>query len=376
MPVFHARLTRRQLFPLLGLLATVPTARANEETIDMTHAVFVAMAGSRHVSFIDPDTDRIAGSIDVGFVPDQVELASSISKLLATDGKSERLNIVDLISGEVATEPLDFVPRRITVSPDGLTVALVDPVTGRLVLIDLLRRLRLGSITAPAPLQDMLFSADGHALYLSGGSGNTILAINTDNAHPIQSLATGLPSGTRALTRSPNGRRLFVQSSSGEIGVVDLERQQPLPPIPAGADSTVAFPSATGTFLLIANNRRGTLTILRDSMKPSTTVLQAATGVNYVYTAWFESLALVPSATTQALLLYDLDALKSLGSIRLAAAPGRGGITPDGQKLYLPLPDVKQVAVFDARQRQLVASISVPDTPGKVFLAGSYGVCH
>jgi DNA-binding beta-propeller fold protein YncE len=369
-------LKRRQVFPLLGWLATAATARANEETIDMSHAVFVAMADSQHVSFIDPATDRIAGSIDVGLVPDQVELAASISKLLATDGQTERLNIVDLISGEIVTESLDFVPRRITVSPDGLTAALADPMTGRLVLIDLLRRQRLGTVAAPAPLRDMLFSADGHTLFLSGGTGSTIVAIDADNARPSPSLDTGLPPGTLALTRSPNGRRLFVQSTSGAIGVVDLEHRQSLAPIQAGMDSTVAFPSASGTFLLIVNNQRGTLTIVRDSSTRSSTVLQAATGVSVVYTAWFESLVLVPSVTEQALLVYDLDTLKPVGSVRLAAAPGRGGITPDGQKLYLPLPDAKQIAVFDARQRQLVASISVPGIPAKVFLAGSYGVCH
>lgn len=369
-------LTRRQVIPLLGLLATATTARANEETIDMSHAIFVAMAGSPRVTFIDPDTDHIAGSIDVGLVPDQVDLASSISKLLATDGKTERLNIVDSVSGEVATEALDFIPKRITVSPDGLTVALADPGTGQLMLIDLLRREKLGEVAAPAPLHDMLFSADGHTLFLSGGSGSAIVAVDADKGRVVRSLDTGLPPRTLALTRSPNGRWLFVQSSSGEVGVIDLEHRQFLPPIQAGAASTVAFPSASGTFLLIANNQRGTLTIVRDSTRPSTTILQAATGVDYVYTAWFESLALVPSATAQALLLYDLDALKSVGSVRLAAAPGRGGITPDGQKLYLPLPDAKQIAVFDARQRRLVASIAVPNTPDKVFLAGSYGVCH
>jgi DNA-binding beta-propeller fold protein YncE len=368
--------SRREFISLLSLLAAPTAARANEETIDMSRAVYIAMAGSQYVPFIDPDTDRIAGTIDAGLVPDQLELCSSISKLLVTDGKSARLNIVDVVTGEIAVAPLDFVPRRITVDPDGLTAALADPLTGRLTLFDLLRQRTLGTVIGPAPLQDMLFSADGHMLYLSGGSNSEIAVIDTKAVRMAQPIDTGLPSVTFALTRSPDGRRLFVQSNGGEIGVIDLDHQQALPPIQADADSTVAFPSATGTFLFIANNRRGTLTVLRDTSQPVTTVMKAATGVSIVYTAWFESLALVPSETTRTLLLYDLDSLRPAGAVRLASAPARGGVTPDGQKLYLPLPDARQIAVFDARQRQLVASVPVPGAPSKAFMAGSYGICH
>jgi DNA-binding beta-propeller fold protein YncE len=368
--------SRREFISLLSVLAVPTAARANEETIDMSRAVYIAMIGSQHVPFIDPDTDRIAGTIDAGLVPDQLELCSSISKLLVTDGKLARLNIVDVVTGEIATAPLDFVPRRITVDPDGLTAALADPRTGRLTLFDLLRRRTLGAVTGPAPLQDMLFSADGHTLYLSGGSNGEIAVIDVKAVRVAQPIDTGLPSVSLALTRSPDGRRLFVQSSGGEIGVVDLDHHQALRPIPADADSTVAFPSATGTFLFIANNRRGTVTVLRDTSRPVTTVMKAATGVSIVYTAWFESLALVPSETTRTLLLYDLDSLQPAGAVHLAAAPARGAVTPDGQKLYLPLPDAGQIAVFDARQRQLVASVPVPGTPSKAFLAGSYGICH
>ncbi len=105
-------------------------------------------------------------------------------------------------------------------------------------------------------------------------------------------------------------------------------------------------------------------------------VLKAATGVSIVYTAWFDTLALVPSATAKTLLLYDLEAMQSAGEIALAGAPARGGVTPDGQKLYLPLTDADQVAVVNAQRRKLTGSIAMPGHPTAIVLAGSYGVCH
>jgi hypothetical protein len=74
--------------------------------------------------------------------------------------------------------------------------------------------------------------------------------------------------------------------------------------------------------------------------------------------------------------MVDLDAMRPAGSIGLDAAPARGAVTPDGQKLYLPLPDAGTVAVVDARRRALVASIAMYGRPKAVRLAGSYGVCH
>jgi hypothetical protein len=130
----------------------------------------------------DPDTDRIAGIIDTGMVPDQIELAASISKLLVTDGKTARLNIVDVVTGNIATAALDFAPGRITVDPNGLIAALATPRTGHLMLFDLLRRQTLGTMTGPALLQDMVFSADGRLLYLSGGNGSAIAVIDAETA--------------------------------------------------------------------------------------------------------------------------------------------------------------------------------------------------
>jgi DNA-binding beta-propeller fold protein YncE len=367
------------ILALLALLAGLfaASAYADEDTIDMTHAVFVSLADQHVVPYIDPDVDKIAGSIDVGLVPKQIEIASSIGKLLAIDGKSPQVNIVDLQLGTIRTVSLDLVPSRMTVSSDGLTVALADTEGGHVVLLDLLRRQIVGSAGNLPPLRDMVFSTDSKKLYLAGAHAGAIDVIDAAKGQLVPAIATGLPHGSLAFGRSPNGQRLFVQSDSGGgVGVLDLERSGPLAPIPAGPAATVAFPSATGAYLLVVDNQRGTLMIIRDGDAQNAAVLKAATGVSIVYTAWFDSLALVPSSTAKTLFLYDLEAMHSSGEIALAGTPARGGVTPDGQKLYLPLTDADQVAVINAQRRKLAASIAMPGHPTAIVLAGSYGVCH
>jgi DNA-binding beta-propeller fold protein YncE len=360
---------------LAALFAT--SAAADEDTIDMTRAIFVSLADQHVVPYIDPDADKIAGSIDIGLVPKQIEIASSIGKLLAIDGKSPQVNVVDLQLGTIRTVPLGLIPSRMTVSSDGLTVALADTESGHVVLLDLLRRQILGAASKLAPLRDMVFSTDSKKLYLAGARAGAIDVMDAAKGDLNPAIATGLPHGSLALSRAPNGRRLFVQSDSGGgVGVLDLERSGPLAPIPAGPAATVAFPSATGAYLLVVDNERGTLTIVRDGDPQNPVVLKAATGVKIVYTAWFDTLALVPSTTARTLLLYDLEALHSVGEIALAGNPARGGVTPDGQKLYLPLSDADQVAVINAQRRKLTGSIAMPGHPTAIVLTGSYGVCH
>jgi hypothetical protein len=224
----------------------------------------------------------------------------------------------------------------------------------------------------------MVFSADSAKLYLAGEHQGAIDVIAVATGRPETAIATGLRHGSLALRRAPDGRRLFVQpdGGGGGVGLVDLDRSGALEPIPTGPAPTVAFPSATGAYLLVADNQLGTLTIVHDGDEQNAAVLKAATGVDAIYTAWFDTLALVPSAAARAVLLYDLEAKHPSGSIALAAAVGRGAVTPDGQKLYLPLADAGEVAVINARQRRLTASIAVPGHPSSVVLAGSYGVCH
>jgi DNA-binding beta-propeller fold protein YncE len=363
-------------FALLGFLAAAP-ARANEDSIDPTRAVFVSLVDQPAVELIDPDTDKLAGRLDIGLVPRQIELASSIGKLLAIDGQSPQVNIVDLNAATIRIVALDLVPDRLTVTPDGLTAALANTGSGRVVLLDLLRRRILGSVSDLPALRDMVFSADSAKLYLAGEHQGAIDVISVSTGRLEAAIATAVPHGSLALRRAPNGRRLFLQpDGGGGVAVLDLDRSAALDPIPAGPAPTVAFPSATGAYLLVADNQLGTLTIVHNGDAQNAAVLKASTGVEAIYTAWFDTLALVPSEAARAVLLYDLEAMRPAGSITLAAAAGRGAVTPDGQKLYLPLADAGEVAVIDARQRRLTASIAVPGHPVSAVLAGSYGVCH
>jgi DNA-binding beta-propeller fold protein YncE len=105
-------------------------------------------------------------------------------------------------------------------------------------------------------------------------------------------------------------------------------------------------------------------------------LLAAAAGVSTAYSAWFDTVALVPSAPARKVLVYDLEAGCADGVIALAGRPGLGTVTPEGDKFYLPVEDSGEVVVIDTRFRRQVGAISVGVAPVRAVIAGGYGICH
>jgi hypothetical protein len=157
---------------------------------------------------------------------------------------------------------------------------------------------------------------------------------------------------------------------------LDLVNRAPLPALPRTATAGAAFPSATGRLLLIPDGRLAQLTVVDTTVPTKAIVLKAAPNIEAIYFGWFDTVALVPSAARKSVLLYDLDAVGWAGEIALSGRPGRGAVNPEGDRLYLPLPDAQKIAIVDARYRRLTGYIPVSGSPQVIVLAGSYGICH
>ncbi|MFT3937721.1 YncE family protein [Rhodopseudomonas sp.] len=155
---------------------------------------------------------------------------------------------------------------------------------------------------------------------------------------------------------------------------LDLRSRQVLTSVPT-SDHPVLFATGTGIQLLAIDQHAGTLSILpSEPLQPGGVVLPAAAST--AYAAWFDTVAFVPAPATRKLLIFDLERRKAAGSIALDGVPGTGVVTPDGDKLYLPIEDHGTVAVIDTHLRQRTASISIGAAPVQAIIAGGYGLCH
>lgn len=361
------------------ILLAPPIAFAAEGFSDIGHLAFVTQRDAAWTTVIDTANDRIAGRIDLGLVPSQTVISPTLPVLAAIDGVTNRFVLVDLSSERIISTALSFPARRLLVSPDGRKVGVSDLTGGHVAVFSLPDGRMLANIPGLPPLSDLMFSGDGTTLAIAGEGLNGLGIIDLAQGKMAATLPASLPptGGIASITRSANGRQAFTRATAGSaIGVVDLKAAKPLAQIDTGHGAVTATPSGTGAYLLLANETKGTFSIIHGDDLSLGAELPAAPGMTATYSGWFDSVAFVPSTNRHALLVFDLWRMAKGSDIALPANPGPGTVTADGAKLYLPIEDKNAVAVIDTRNRRLSSLIALDGRPTAVVVAAGFGICH
>lgn len=337
--------------------------------------VFVAAQGSRQVSVIDSRSDRVAGTLDMGLVPSQLEIAGEPGRLVAVDGASAQVAVVPLQDGEALMLPLDFVPTRLVVA--GGRIVASAPSTGRLAVIDVVAGRLTGQGRAPA-FRDIQPAGDGDRVMLAPEAGDGLLlydlaAMSVAAEVAPQRLGLG---GFSALARSPNGRLIYARAAAMPmVAVVDVRSAKVVGEVPVGAGTARAYSNATGITLVLPDSTAHSITLLPSSLKGAT-AMRGEAGMTGVYSGWFDTVAFIPSAAARSVVVVDQQGGFRGDDIALSGSPGRGTVTPDGRKLYLPLTDGNTVAVIDAEYRRLAGTVTLPGRPTMALMGRTFGICH
>ena len=285
--------------------------------------LFVPEAGSSKVEVIDTDADQAVGAVDLGLVPAQVEVSAALAKLVTTDGRSSAVTVSDLVGGTNAVIPLSLVARRLTLSPDGLSVAVTDLDGGGVAVVDLLFGREVMHIGGLSPVRDLMFGGEGGVLYYVGAgvAGVGVIDIGASRTAAPIDVPHAAGGGLASLRRSPDGRRGFAHAlSGGPIAVIDLARGLSVGEIATTAGGQL-FPSGTGARFILLEPASLQLSVLRGDGTERVT-LAGSEGADAVYPAWLDTVAFVPSPARRRLLIYDLDQSRLFGE---NPASGRAG---------------------------------------------------
>ncbi|MFT0876307.1 hypothetical protein VRZ08_07065 [Rhodopseudomonas sp. G2_2311] len=372
----RAGITRRRLLgtALVGAASLLAVAPARAEAYrDYRRTIFVARRGIAALEAIDVDSDTVTGTLELGLEPRELQISQRGGRLAAIDLRSPRLVSVDLAAQSRRDVPLPFIPSRLRISPDGQRLAAFDDARGTIVLLDSTDGRERSRIDGPREIREAIFSGDSSSLLVAAASVGGLSTYDIAAAQPVPPVE-GPP--LHALLRAPNGREGFALTAETPRRVLhlDLRSRQVLASVPT-SDHPVLFATGTGIQLLAIDQHAGTLSILpSEPLQPGGVTLPAAAST--AYAAWFDTVAFVPAPAARKLLIFDLERRKAAGSIALEGVPGTGVVTPDGDKLYLPIEDQGTVAVIDTHLRQRTASISIGAAPVQAIIAGGYGLCH
>jgi DNA-binding beta-propeller fold protein YncE len=359
--------------------STQAAAQAKSDFSAVARYVFIPSRSASMVTVVDKNTDAVVGILEPGLVPEQAVVSEATSKLVAVDGIARGVSVVDLANGRRSAIDLDFAPQRLIGSPDGYMVAAADPSAGAVAFIELMRTRIVSRITGLSPIRDLMFGPDGAFFYLAAERLNGIGVVDVARGTLIEDISIpSLRSGDAAgLTRSPSGRMGYVKARGNRmISLFDLSNFRPVRELEVGRQADKAFPTGFGGYLVVPDNSEKTVTIVANASLTIAAMLNGAPGMATVYSGWFDTLALVPSATERKLLVYDLDRLSQAADIALPGTPGPGAVTQDGAKLYLALGDASKVAVIDLQLRKLIRTIAVASNPVAAVMGKSFDVCH
>lgn len=381
------RVAATGLFPLLILLGTslgdwgidrlsVPARAAFHAA---ARYVFVPLRHSRTVTVVEKSTDRVIGMVHVGLVPNQMVASEAAGKLAAIDGSAAAVSVVDLASGQDITLRLPFAPQRLVMSPDGYMVAAVNADAGAVAFLELTRTKLVSQLEGLSPIRDVMFGPDGAFLYLAAERLSGIGVLDVARGKLIEQIA--LPAlrvnGITSLTRAPNGRIGYAKMRDERaVNLFDLSNFKAIRQVEVAHRSDKVFPTGSGGYLIAPDSSEKTVTIVANASLTVVGMLPGAAQMTTVYSGWFDTLALVPSAAERRLLVFDLDRIARAPDILLPGVAGPGAVTPDGSKLYLALEEMNHVAVVDLQSRKLNRMIALAGNPIAAIMTKSFDICH
>lgn len=367
----------RRLFAALfaGVLLLPVAARAAGNFTDGLRYVFVSGQDSTRVAVIDSRDDTLAGSLDLGLVPSQLEIVGEPALLVAVDGTSARLAVAPVDGGTAGILALDFVPTRLLAA--GGRIVAAAPSAGWLAVVDV----AAGSVAAQgrvAPFRDLQPAGDGSRLLLAPEAGEALVLVDTMTLAVAGDLAPPRPGlgGFSSLSRSPSGRVVYARAAGAPLVLaVDVAGGKMGGEVAAGGGMVRAYTNATGITLVLPDSAARSVTLVPASLKGGVS-LPGEAGVTGVYSGWFDTVAFLPSSDTRAVMVVDQPGAYRGEDIVLGARPGRGTVTPDGRKFYLPLMDANRVAVISAETRRLTGYVALPFQPQLALMARTFGICH
>ncbi len=281
----------------------------------------------------------------------------------------------------IEVSPTPAAPVAVAVQPDGAFAYVVNPLTGRVSVVDTMLNTEVDSIAVGSLPEGISITPDGTQAYVSNRGGGTVSVIDLMSRLVVQTIPA--PSQPRGLAVSPDGSEVYVTRSTsnpGRVRVIDRFNPPPTPvDINVGAGPyDVAF-SPDGDVAYVVNIASGTVSVIDTATQ--TVIHTLVVGTNPVAVAFLPdgSKAYVVRQTVPTGFVIPIDALTDpptvLPSITVGMTPSDLAPTLSGNEIYVTNSQSRTLSVINTFTDTVVRTISVASiNPRGITIADISGV--
>jgi DNA-binding beta-propeller fold protein YncE len=339
--------------------------------------VAVASVDDDVVAVIDNTDGRLASSISVGAMPQRLVVSKDEMISLAGTTYTSLVHEFDAVTGQwLADFEGGTVPGGLVLSPDGSMAFVVDQgMTGSgsgsgVMAADLMMMGQRQWRIPIAGASTVAIRPDGRRVYV-GSSTGSVSAINAINGALVRTIMLGSTTGAPSLVTSPDNKSLYAaytQTNGGNVlSVISTATNMVTGTVSLGGGASSAGPfmavspdGTRGYVTLMSQNAIAIVDLVHQQLLETVSV---GSGVNPACIAIHPNGMSAYVVASTGILVFDLTSNTVAGTIPISGTPQNVAFTADGSMAYVSVVQ-GQAAVIDTVIDRVIEQLPASNTVG------------
>lgn len=256
------------VLPLVLLVATLAQTAQTAPAPLMASAgnapkIYVGLFKDNAVAVLDSGTRRVLSTIPVPPGPHGLVVTPDGRKAYVTSDGASTVSVIDTATDRVVRSiEVGPIPHGLAVTPDGRLILVSVFGANQAVIIDTARDQIVGRVPVPQP-HNSAISPDGRIAYVGSQQQGAVALVIVDLVRAIRIGSVPLDAAPRALNFGPDGNRLYFTSAGVDaVQVLDPASNQIVARIPVGASPHHPLFTSDGQYGLVVSQGPGELEII------------------------------------------------------------------------------------------------------------------
>ena len=225
--------------------------------------LYVVDAEHNKLVAIDPSTDAVRHSVDIGEDAEGVRVAPSGNEIAVCAEGQHKVLLIDpksfQIQARIPTQGKN--PEHCEFSADGALLTTSNEGSDNLDVIDVKQKKSVGTIATSGHPRGAAFVPGTSHLFVAQESANTVDVIDLAARKKIASIPTALR--TAGITISGDGKRVYAANGgAGSVSVIDVATMKVVKEIPVGKRPWNMALTPDGKKLYVANGRSNSVSVI------------------------------------------------------------------------------------------------------------------